>query len=113
MYRDRVDFYCIYIEEAHPEDGWQVSPNHDDNVVFNQPTTAEERAEVAEVCMLKLALEMPTLLDDMDNTTEEAYAALPERLYVVSTDGRVTFRGKPGPFGFDVEAWENAIKAVC
>ena len=45
----------------------------------------EERAGVARVCMLRLELAMPTLLDDIENSTDLAYAALPERLYVVGT----------------------------
>ena len=86
--------------------------NLDDDVVFTQPKTVEERAEIAEACMLRLELAMPTLLDDMDNTTDTAYAAMPERLYVVDTDGVVTHRAEPGPFGFDVDAWQAAIDAV-
>ena len=29
-YRDRVEFYLVYIQEIHPSDGWQVLSNvHD------------------------------------------------------------------------------------
>ena len=27
-----MDFYCVYIKEAHPEDGWQVPANYDDEI---------------------------------------------------------------------------------
>lgn len=87
--------------------------NLTDAVVFDQPTTTDERAQLAETCVLRLSLAMPTLLDDMDNTTDAAYAALPERLYVVGTDGRVAFKCALGPFGFDVGAWESAIAAAA
>ena len=108
----RVDFYCVYIREAHPEDGWQVPMNVDDGVVFTDPTTIEERGSVAQACVLRLQLRMPTLLDGMDDAVDTAYAALPERLYVIDAAGTVTFRSEPGPFGFDVEGWERAIGAV-
>ena len=39
-----MDFYCVYIQEAHPDDGWQVPMNVTDDVVFSQPTSDDERA---------------------------------------------------------------------
>lgn len=111
-YKDKINFFCIYIQEAHPEDGWQVDHNIDDDVIFNQPNNMDERAEIAQACMLRLELAMPTLLDDMQNTTDQAYVALPERLYVIDTDQRVIFQCGPGPFEFDVPAWEQAIKII-
>jgi len=106
-----VNFFCIYIQEAHPEDGWQVPHNLKDDVVFYQPKSIVERAEVAEVCVLKMDLAMPMLLDDMDNSTDVAYAAQPERLYVIK-DGVVGYQSAPGPFGFDVDGWREAIATV-
>lgn len=110
VWKDRVNLFCVYIQEAHPEDGWQVPHNLDDDVVFYQPKSIQERAEIAQTCMLKLDLAMPTLLDDMDNSTDTAYAALPERLYVIDRLGKVTFQCGPGPWGFDIEAWQTAIE---
>ncbi len=75
-----------------------------------QPTTIDERAEVAEACVLGLNLAMPTLLEDIDDAVDQAYAALPERLYVIDPDGGVTHQAGPGPFGFDTDAWEKAIQ---
>lgn len=86
--------------------------NLDDDVVFYQPKTMEERAQVAEACILRLELAMPTLLDDMDNSTDRSYAARPERLYVIDRQGTVAFQSGPGPFGFDVASWEQAIEAI-
>jgi len=89
-----------------------VPHNLEDDVVFRQPQNIEQRAEVAQACMLRLELMMPTLLDDMDNSTDTAYAAVPERLYVIGRDGRVTFQSEPGPFGFDVSGWQRAIETL-
>lgn len=91
-------------------DWWQLSQNLEEDVVFNQPASIDERAQVAQACMLRLDLALPVLLDDMDNSADEAYAAMPERLYVVDTQGRVAFKGAPGPWGFDVAGWRRAIE---
>lgn len=111
-YREQVAFFCVYIREAHPEDGWQVPMNVEDDVVFPQPATTDERAAVARACILRLQLEMPTVLDAMDDAVDAAYAALPDRLYVIDAAGAIAYRSEPGPFGFDVDAWERAIAAV-
>ena len=112
QFRDRVRFFCIYIEEAHPSDGWQLPANVEESVIFDQPASMEERAAVAEACMLRLHLAMPTLLDDMQNSTDLAYSALPERLYVLDSAGDIVYKSGPGPYGFDVDAWERAIERV-
>jgi len=110
-YRDNIDFYLVYIQEIHPTDGWQVLTNLDDEVLYEQPNSLDERADMAAVCLLNLNLKMPTLLDGMDNGTDLKYAALPERLYVLDAEGRIVHRGGMGPWGFDVEAWTDAIAA--
>ena len=83
--------------------------NVDDGIEFAQPTSEDERAEVAQACMLRTHFEMPMLLDDMTNQVEEAYRALPDRLYVVGANGLVAWRGEQGPFGFDVDAFSREI----
>jgi Iodothyronine deiodinase len=52
---------------------------------------------------VKLGIEYPALVDDMGDSTERAYTAWPDRLYVIDRDGRVAFKSKPGPFGFHTE----------
>ena len=42
---------------------------------MNEPTTADERAEVAQTCKADLGLRLPMLLDDMENSTDAAYSA--------------------------------------
>ena len=114
-YKSDIDFYCVYVREAHPDDGvggFKTTRNTNDGVVFNQPTNIEERAEVAQACMLRMELEMPMLLDDMDNSIEDAYIAWPDRLYLVGNDGRITYRSEMGPWGFKTGDWEEAIKGL-
>ncbi len=109
-YRDRVEFFVVYIQEAHPSDGWQMDINVDEDVVFAQPKTADEREHVAEACTLNLDLSIPTLVDDMENSTDESFAALPDRLYLVGVDGKIAYGGAPGPWGFRPDELEAAIK---
>lgn len=110
-FKDRMGFLCIYIQEAHPSDGWQVQANLEDDVVMASPKTMAEREAVAEVCMLKLALDMPMVVDGMDDAIDHAYNALPERLYLLDADGKVVFKTVAGSHGFDPEAWRDAIQA--
>lgn len=112
-YRDRVQFFCVYIQEAHPTDGWQVPANLEAGVLYAQPKTLDERARVAATCARTLNVRMPMLLDDMTNAVDTKYAALPERLYVVDAEGRVFFKSIMGSMGFDVEAWARAIDVVA
>ena len=46
----------------------------------------------------------------MSNEVGTLYAALPERLYVLDSEGVVTFRTVVGSPGFDVEARNAAVK---
>ena len=109
-YRDRVDFYLVYIQEAHPTDGWLTLSNVEQQVLYEQPKTADERAAIAAVCMLDLGFGMPMLLDNMDDEVDRKYAALPERLYVLDKDGVIVYRGVMGSRGFDVESWRDAVE---
>ncbi len=109
-FKDRVQFYCVYIQEAHPTDGRQSAQNLADEVLYEQPKSIEEREELAQVCVLRLDLKMPMLLDNMPNEVDRLYAALPDRLYLLDENGVVIFRTVVGSPGFDVGAWYAAIK---
>jgi len=100
----------VYIREAHALDS--PSPLGGDGMpIVEDPITLAERQAVATVCMTKLALDpMPALVDDMDDTANRAYDAYPDRLYLVGRDGNIAYRGGPGPFGFDPNELEQAIR---
>jgi len=104
-----VEFFIVYIQEAHPSDGWQVPINVDEDVVFEQPKMHEEREHVASSCTRDLNLKIPTLIDDMGNSTDGAYAALPTRIYLIGSGGRVAYRGGPGPWGLRPDEFEAAV----
>jgi len=87
-----------------------VENNERDAVLYEQPTSLEERTEIANTCALRLDLSIPTLIDDMTNSTDAKYYALPDRLYLVGRDGRIAYRGGPGPFGFVSAELEQALE---
>ena len=110
-YTGDIRFFVVYIREAHPQDGWQVDVNVRDGVVFDQPETFQEREHIAHACSLRLQLEIPTLIDDMNDSTDLAYAALPEHLYLIGQDGHIAYKGARGPMGFKPDELEAAIDA--
>jgi hypothetical protein len=88
-----------------------VKENEQDAVLFRQHESLEERVEVGEACMIKLALEMPAVVDEMDDAVGKAYAGMPERLYLIGKDGTVAYKGGMGPMFFRPKEWEEAIAA--
>lgn len=110
-YRDAVTFYVVYIREAHPTDGWQSLSNLLEDILIAQPQTFEDRVEAAHACTLGMDISIPTLIDDMSNEVNEAYAAHPDRLYLIDQAGTIVYQGGPGPFGFKSDEFEEAIAA--
>ena len=105
----KVEFLVVYIKEAHPEDGWVVSMNRDENIVIEDPVTKEDRVDAAESCAINLAVKIPVLVDEMDDRIASAQGALSDRLYLINQDGQIEFQGEPGPWGFDPNQLEAAI----
>ena len=96
----------VYIREAHAEGEDQVPRNNEERIIFDQPTTEDERAEVAAACLLRYNFSFPMLLDSMSNEAEEKYYAWPDRLYVIGRDGNIAHKSGLGPFYFDVDEFE-------
>ncbi len=105
-------FYVVYIEEAHPTDGWQMPSNVEQHVLVASAHTFGDRDAAANTCVVKLGLKVPALVDDMQDSTERAYTAWPDRLYVIDRTGRVAFKSKAGPFGFHPEAMGAALQSL-
>lgn len=109
-YQDRVAFYAVYIEEAHPTDIWQMGSNVREGVLFRDPQSDAERQGVAQSCVRNLGIRFPALIDGIDNTVEHQYTGWPDRLYLIGRDGRVAFKSAPGPFGFHPDGLEAALR---
>lgn len=120
QYHDAVQFINVYIREAHAIDGWwlggglpgfffRLSRSRAAFDVYD-PKTIEERREVAGACETALQFGVPTVVDEMDDVVNKAYAAAPTRLYLISLDGRVVYKGGLGPFGFKPKELKEAIR---
>ena len=109
-YSDTVNFVIVYIKEAHPEDEWQMESNEESGVIYSQPKSTEERRELARAFIDQMDVQTETLLDDIDNTAMACYAAWPERLYIIGTDGRIIYKGGMGPFYFDPDEVDEVLR---
>ena len=102
----------VYIEEAHPTDGWQMPGNIKEHVLIASAKTFDERDEASHVCVVKLGLKIPAVVDDMQDSTERAYTGWPDRLYLIDRPGRVAYKSKAGPFGFHPEEMAKVLESV-
>jgi hypothetical protein len=107
-----VSFLAVYILEAHPSDVWQMQSNIKEKVVFASPKDEEERALVAGACVRNLGIKFPAVLDGFDNTVEKAYTGWPDRIYLIDAQGRVTYKSRPGPFGFEPDELAASLKRL-
>jgi hypothetical protein len=108
-YGQRVQFLGIYVREAHPTDGWRMAANDRAGIAIAQPRSTKERTAVAGRCCQALHMTMPLLVDDVDDAVGHAYSGMPDRLYVISREGQVVYKGGRGPFGFKVGEMEQAL----
>lgn len=107
-YKDRADFYLIYLKEAHASDGRRPARH----IEIAQHTTLDERNKAAKGCAADLDLTMPLLVDDMKNTVGDAFHGHPDRLFILSPDGKIAFRGDRGPRGFKVGEMTDALEKL-
>jgi hypothetical protein len=109
-FRVSVDFLCIYISEAHPINEWLLYSE----VCFRQPRTLEERIAIARKLISETGMdERLVTVDVMDDNAEIAFAAWPERLFIIQ-NGRIVYKGGTGPFHYhpeEVEQWIAAFLA--
>ncbi len=99
-YKDRADFLTVYVREAHPTDEWQMKSNLKDDVCYAQPKTLEQRVIIANDFTKRFKFPLPFGIDDMSNAANDAYAAWPERIYIIDESGHIAYRGGIGPFNY-------------
>ena len=80
--------------------------------LFPSPATADERVETAGLCVVRLAIKMPALVDGIDNSVERVYTGWPDRLYLIDTGGRIRFKSAPGPYGFSTRDLERSLREL-
>ena len=112
-WQDKVTFVVVYIREAHPEEGWVITANRDEGIMINDPDNTDSRVDVAASCAINLKIRIPVVVDEVEDEIANAYGALPDRLYLIASDGTVAFQGERGPWGFKPAELETAIKSAC
>jgi len=105
--------YVVYIQEAHPTDGWQMPSNLKEGVLVATARTFTDRDTAANTCVMKLGIHIPAIVDDIDDSTERAYTGCPDRLYVIDRQGRVAYKSKAGPFGFNPDEMAKTLARVA
>lgn len=78
-------------------------------VAVAQPRTTEERTAAAQQCSNRLEINMPVLVDELDDRVGHAYSGMPDRMYVIDRAGKVAFQSGRGPFGFKPGEMEQAL----
>jgi hypothetical protein len=86
-----------------------METNRNEMFVFRQPRGFDERKELAKVLVERLKYRIPLAIDGMDDGAGQAFAAWPERIYILGQEGRVLYKGGMGPFGFLPEEAEAAL----
>jgi hypothetical protein len=102
----------VYILEAHASDAWSIVNNTRIKLAIPTPRSLEERGLVASSCVRTLGIEMPAVIDNIDNATEAAYTGWPDRLYLVDREGRIAFKSQTGPWGFRPADLEAQLKKI-
>ncbi|KAL6486379.1 hypothetical protein MHYP_G00057710 [Metynnis hypsauchen] len=97
QYADIVDSLLVYIEEAHPSDGWATS---DAPYQIPRHRCLEDRLRAAQLMNTTVPGSM-VVVDTMENAANAAYGAYFERLYIVK-DEVVVYQGGRGPEGYRI-----------
>jgi len=107
-YKDSAAFLVVYLEEAHPTDGWMYpAVSH----FIEQHTSLKQRVAAAEILQDELeqlckvhgcaTADLPLCVDAMGNHASVAFGALPERLAIV-LDGKIVWIGGKGPMEYSI-----------
>ena len=110
QYKDRLPFYLVYIREAHSTTDWASTRNQREGVVLQPAANMSERQDHATMCVRKLHIEFPALLDSMSGAAEKAYAAWPSKAYLIDKRGKILFSTALGEQDFRPGGLEEALR---
>lgn len=108
-YKDKVEFIAVYIREAHASDGWSLPSNDKLGISVAHHKDLAERRETAKSCCASLKMTIPMVVDEIDDRVGIAYSGMPDRLYIVDSQGRVAYKGGRGPFGYRPSEMEQVL----
>jgi Iodothyronine deiodinase len=108
-YKGKVEFLLVYIREAHPVDGMQSQRNVQEGIQLSSAKDFGQKEDYASSCVRNLGIQFTTVVDNMDAQVELNYMGWPDRLYLIGRDGKIAWKGDPGPQGFQPRQLESAI----
>jgi len=88
-----------------------MKSNVKDDVCYAQPKTLEQRVVIANDFTKRFKFPLPFGIDDMSNAANDAYAAWPERIYIIDESGHIAYRGGIGPFNYKPEEARDWLAA--
>jgi len=77
-------------------------------VLYNQPKTLTERKNNRKRFIRDYNFQFKMLIDTIDNNFDEAFAAWPERYWVIYK-GIIVFMAEVGPHGFKLDLLKNFL----
>ncbi|KAJ7325701.1 thyroxine 5'-deiodinase [Desmophyllum pertusum] len=107
-FSDVADFLTVYVEEAHPSDGWAFK----NNVTIPRHQTLEQRCDAAQLMLDSVEFNCPVMVDNMENGANKAYAGLPIRLYIIKGQ-HIEYAGGAGPTFYnpkEVKQWLQSTR---
>ena len=109
-YDGLVQFLLVYIAESHAVDEWPVG----ELIVKKQHRTLEDRIQACKECIQDFGLEMPTVVDTIENDFHETYSCWPIRFYCIQ-EGNLDYIARCTPLTFrsGFAIWTPPYFCVC
>ncbi|KAG2457448.1 IOD2 deiodinase, partial [Polypterus senegalus] len=103
-FSDVADFLLVYIDEAHPIDGWAVPEVECNAFKIRKHRNLEERCLAAQQLLERFALppQCHLVADCMDNNANVSYGVAFERVCIVQ-EKKIAYLGGKGPFFYNVK----------
>ncbi len=106
----RAEFIFVYIREAHPSDSSFSFGGGVSGVSVEAPKNYNQRWALASTACSKMQINLPCVIDEMDDVVDKAYSAWPLRIVVVDTFGKIAVLSSRNPNSFaatlgDVSQW--------
>ena len=114
QYKSKINFYTIYISEAHANDEWPIRIKKE--LQCNQHKNNLERWNACVKFINDYNYEIPCFIDSISNEFQQKYAAWPARAFLINSKNNkiewILNPRNPGYFNFkDVKfAIENYLK---
>jgi len=115
-YTGKANFVVVYLEEAHPTDGWMYpAVSH----FIRQHASLKDRVAAASIlqenvnrlCETRGCRPPLLCVDAMANQASIAFGALPERLSIIQ-NGSVAWIGGRGPMEYSLSAAEKELRKL-